>query len=139
MKKFLDYKFSSDQTQLKDKSDVHYFKLSYICNLSDHIKNKLSKLSKEFCKENFNIKLVFSSFKIKNYFSYKDPLSNDLKYFLVKYLLVLAAVLAILPKLVVVLKLGLRRISKRITSLIFLNNYTPPQHALTHIIFFVLK
>ena len=28
--------------------------------------------------------------------------------------------------------------SKRITSLIFLNIYTPPQHALTHIILFVL-
>ena len=27
MKKYLDYKFSSDQNQLKDKSDVHYFKL----------------------------------------------------------------------------------------------------------------
>ena len=45
-----------------DKSDVHYFKLSYIRNLSHHIKNKLSKLCKEFCKENFNVKLVFNSF-----------------------------------------------------------------------------
>ena len=41
------------------------------------------KLCKEFCKENFNIKLVFNSFKIKNYFSYKDLIPNDLKYFLV--------------------------------------------------------
>ena len=41
------------------------------------------KLCKEFCKENFNIKLVFNSFKIKNYFSYKDPIPNDLKSFLV--------------------------------------------------------
>ena len=68
---------------MKDKSDVHYFKLPYISNLSHHIKNKLSKLCKEFCKENFNIKLVFNSFKIKNYFSYKDPIPNDLKFFLV--------------------------------------------------------
>ena len=30
-----------------------------------------------------NIKLVFSSFKIKSYFSYKDPIRNDLKSFLV--------------------------------------------------------
>ena len=64
IKKYLDYKFSSHQNQLKDKSDVHYFKLPYISNLSHHIKNKLSKLCKEFCKENFNIKLVFNSFKI---------------------------------------------------------------------------
>ena len=36
----------------------------------------------------------------------------------------LAVVLAILAKLVVILKLGLRNIPKRITSLIFLNIYT---------------
>ena len=83
IKKYLDYKFSNNQNQLKDKSDVHYFKLPYIGNLSHHIKNKLSKLCKEFCKENFNIKLVFNSFKIKNYFSYKDPIPDDLKSFLV--------------------------------------------------------
>ena len=69
---------------------VHYFKLPYIGYLSHHIKNKLLKLCKEFCKENFNIKLVFSSFKIKNYFSYKDLIPNDLKSFLV-YKLVCAS------------------------------------------------
>ena len=52
-------------------------------NLSHHIKNKLLKLCKEFCKEKFNIKLVFNSFKIKNYFAYKHPITNDLKSFLV--------------------------------------------------------
>ena len=51
--------------------------------MTHNIKNKLSKLSKEFCKKKFNIKLVFSSFKIRNYFSYKDPIPNDLKSFLV--------------------------------------------------------
>ena len=83
IKKYLDFKFSSNQNQLKDKSDVHYFKLTYIGNLSHHIKNKLSKLCKEFCKQNFKIKLVFNSFRIKNYFVYKDPIANDLKSFLV--------------------------------------------------------
>ena len=79
IKKYLNYKFSSNQNQLKDKSDVHYFKLPYISNLSHHIKSKLFKLWKEFCKENFNIMLVFNSFKIKNYFSYKNPIPSDLK------------------------------------------------------------
>ena len=83
IKKYLDYKFSSNQNQLKDKSDVYYFKLPYIGNLLHHVKNKLSKLCKKFCKKNFNIKLVFNSFKIKNYLSYKDLISNDLKSFLV--------------------------------------------------------
>ena len=42
IKEFLDYKFSSNQNQLKEKSDVHYFKLPYVGNLSHHIKKKLS-------------------------------------------------------------------------------------------------
>ena len=83
IKKYLDYKFSSNQNQLIDAPDVRYFKLPYIGNLSHQIKNKLSKLCKEFCKETFNIKLVCNSFKIKNYFSNKDPIPDDLKSFLV--------------------------------------------------------
>ena len=55
IKKYIDFKFSSKQNQLKSKSDVHYFKLPYIGNLSHHIKNKLSKLCKEFCKENLTL------------------------------------------------------------------------------------
>ena len=63
--------FPSNQNQLKDTSHIHYFKLPYIDNLSHHIKNKLSKLCEEFCKENFNIKLAFNSFKIKIIFHIK--------------------------------------------------------------------
>ena len=134
IKKYLNYKFSSNQNQLKDTSDVHYFKLPYIGNLSHHIKNKLSKLCKEFCKENVNIKLVFTSFKIKNYFSYKDPIPDDLNFFLVYKF-----ICANCSSIAAILKLGLRNISKKITSLIFLNIYSPPQQALTHIILFPLK
>ena len=47
--------------------------------LNYHIKNKLSKLCKEFV--SFNIKLVFNSLKIENYFSYKDPILDDLNFF----------------------------------------------------------
>ena len=79
IRKYLDYKFSRNQNQLKDKSGIHYFKLPYMGNLSHHLKNKLSKLWKEFCKEDFNIKLVFNSFKIKNHFPCKDPILNNLK------------------------------------------------------------
>ena len=62
-----------------------------------------------------------------------------LNIFLYINLLVLAVVRAILAKLGVILKPGLRSISKGITSLIFSNIYIPPQYALTHIILFVLK
>ena len=34
-----------------------------------------------YCQKNFSIKLVFNSFKVKTYFSYKDPVPNDLKSF----------------------------------------------------------
>ena len=37
------------------------------------------KLYKVFCKENLHIKLVFTSFKIKSYFSNEDPITDDLK------------------------------------------------------------
>ena len=83
IKKYLDFKFSSNQNQSKETPDIHYFRLPYIGNLSHHIKNKLSKLCKEFCKGSFNIKVAFNPFKIKNYFSYKDRIPDDLKLFLV--------------------------------------------------------
>ena len=60
IKKCLNQKFSTSQNKLKDTFNVYYFKLPYIANLSHHIKNKLWKLCKEFCKESFNIKLVFN-------------------------------------------------------------------------------
>ena len=82
-KKFPNCKCSRNQNQIKGESDVYYFKLPYIINVSHHIKNKLSKLSKEFFKENFSIKEAFNSFKIKNYFSSKEPIFDDLKSFLV--------------------------------------------------------
>ena len=44
IKKYLNYQISNNQNQLKDTSDVHYFKLPYIGNLSHHIKHKLSEL-----------------------------------------------------------------------------------------------
>ena len=83
IKRYLDYKFSSNQNQLKDKCGVYYFKLPYIGNLSHYIKIKRPKLCKEFCKDNFNIKLVFNSFNVKNYFPDKDPIPNYLKSFLI--------------------------------------------------------
>ena len=83
IKKYLDHKFPSNQNRLKDTSDVYYVKLPYIGNLSHHIKNKLSKHCKEFCKEKCNIKLVLDLFKIKIHFLHKDPISDDFKSFLV--------------------------------------------------------
>ena len=131
VRRYLNHKISSNQNQLKEACDVSYFKLPYTGNLSHYIKNKLSKLCKEFCKESFNIKLVFNLFKIKNYFSYKDPVPDDLKSFLVYKFTCASCSSSTLAKLVVILKLGLRNKLKRTTSL--------TQHALTRVILFLLK
>ena len=82
IKKYLDYKFSTNQNQLKDTSNET---LNYHISASFHTIStlKFMKLCKEFRKENFNIKLIFNSFKIQNYFSYKDPILDNLKSFLV--------------------------------------------------------
>ena len=134
-----DHKFSGNQNQLKDTSDVYYFKIPYICNFLHHIKNKLSELCKEFCKENFNIKLVFNSVKIKSSFSYKDPILDDLKSFLVYKFSCASFSSSYISETCRHLKLGLRNISKRIASLIFSNTYTPLQHVLNRITLFLLK
>ena len=141
IKKYLDFKLASNQNQLKDKADARYLKLPYIGNLSQYIKIKLSKLCKEFCKENFNIKLVFNSFKIKNYFSCKDPIPNDLKSSLVYKFTCASCSSSYIGETCHHFKtrIEVHIKKKKKISLIFLNIYTPPQHALTHIIIFVLK
>ena len=80
IKKYLNYKVSNNRNQLRDTSDVYYFELPYINNISHHIRNKLSILCKGFCKENINAELAFTSFRIKNYFSYKYSIPDDLIY-----------------------------------------------------------
>ena len=121
IKKYLDYKFSSNQNQLNDKSEVHYFKLLYIDKLSHHIKNELLKLCKEFCRENFKIKLVFNSFNIKNCSSYKDSSPNDLKSFLVYKITSASCSSSYIGETCRHIKTSIEEPIKRITSLIFLN------------------
>ena len=110
-----------------------------IRNLSHHTKIKLSKLWKEFCKENFNIKLVFNSFKLKNYFAYKDPVPNGLKSFLVYEFTCASLSSSYIGETCRHFKTRWRSMSNRITSLIFLKICTLPKHALSHIILFVLN
>ena len=61
-----------------DKPDVYYFKLPYIGHYSQITEQKLLNLAKRFCTD-INIKLVFTSYKIKNMFSFKDAIPDDLK------------------------------------------------------------
>ena len=50
---------------------LRYFKLPYIDKYSEQVQKKIAKLCKQYCNEN-NVKRVFISFKISNYFSVKD-------------------------------------------------------------------
>ena len=61
---------------------LRYFKLPYIGKYSEQVQKKITKLCKQHCKEN-NVKVVFTSFKISNYFSVKDATPYFLKSFLV--------------------------------------------------------
>ena len=114
IKSYIDYKLSSKQNQLKDKSDSHYFKLPYIGNLSHHIKSKLPKFSKELYNENCNFKLVFNWLKIENYFSWKDPIPNDFNSFLVYKFTCANFISTYIGKTCLHFKIRVEGISKRI-------------------------
>ena len=46
---------------------LRYFKLPYIGKYSEQVQKKITKLCKQYCNEN-NVKIVFTSFKMSNYF-----------------------------------------------------------------------
>ena len=72
-------------------------------------------------------------------FSYKDPIPNDLKSFLVYTFTCASSSSSYIGKTCRHFKTKIKKHIKKDNSLIFLNIDTPPQHALTHIILFVLK
>ena len=64
-----------------EKGNVFYFKLPYVGKYSTLTLLNIKHLCKRFCNE-IDIKLVFSTYKIKNFFhSLKDPIPDALKSF----------------------------------------------------------
>ena len=59
-------------------SPQFYFWIPYICWFSGLGQQRMCKLVNRFCKP-IDIKLVFSTFKIKNLFNVKDPFPNRLR------------------------------------------------------------
>ena len=57
---------------------IRYFKLPFVGDFSTVTRNKLKHLRNVFSKD-VDIKIVFSSFKINNFFSFKDPIPDALK------------------------------------------------------------
>ena len=68
---------SSDSSTV-NAGNVRYFKLPFIGQFSTVTQSKINILCKRFCKD-LNIKLVFTSFKIKNFFQNKDTIPMSLK------------------------------------------------------------
>ena len=100
------------------------------------LKTKLWNFAKNFVKKTLTMRFLIH-WKLTIIFHIKTKLLMIWNFFPVYLKLrVLVVVLATLAKLVVILKLGC--LCKRI-SLIFLNIYIPPQHALTLIIIFLLQ
>ena len=56
-------------------TDKRYFKLPYIGDFSRHTQRKLTQLIKRFCTD-IEIKLVFTPYKIKNLFCFKDQIPD---------------------------------------------------------------
>ena len=86
-----------------------------------------------------NLKLVFTSFKIKNYFSYKDPIPDDLKSFLVYKFTCANCSSSYIDKTCHHFKTRIGEYIKKDNESHILNLYTPPEDALAHLILFHLK
>ena len=68
--------FSADSTASSNDTCILYFKLPYLV-LSSFVQRKVGSLVKQYCK-GVKIKLVFSSFKIKNLVKVKDSVPRSL-------------------------------------------------------------
>ena len=100
---------------------------------------KTLKPFKKFCKENFNFKLVFNSFKVKYYFTCKDLIPNDLKSFLVNKLTCSSCSSSYIGETCPHFQTRIEEHIKKDNKPFCFNICTPPQHPLTHIVLFVLK
>ena len=63
---------------LSEVNKLRYFKLPYIDKYSEQVQKKITKLCKQYCKEN-KVKILLTLFKISSYFSVKDATRYFLK------------------------------------------------------------
>ena len=65
----------NDASAMESEQEVRYFKLPYRGRFSDLAQSKLKSIAERFCKP-IKAKLVFTPFKISNYFSPKDRIPD---------------------------------------------------------------
>ena len=83
IKQYLHAQFSDKKYKEPSNSTyVSYYKLPYIGNLSTEIKQKIIKHCKYYCKST-NIRIVFSLFKVGDFFSVKESVLKYLRSFIV--------------------------------------------------------
>ena len=63
--------------------ETRYYKLPYIGCYSRLVRGKINSLVKDYCTGKINVKLIFSTFKVGQYFSLKDKIPSDLSAFVV--------------------------------------------------------
>ena len=69
---------TSSSERGRDNENLRYFRLPYIGHYSKITQKRLTTIINRYCLP-FEIKLVFSQYKIKNLFSFKDPIPSNLK------------------------------------------------------------
>lgn len=77
IKKYLDKRFEKLSHENKDcenneNKDIKYITLPYLGYFSNYAKKRIKNLVKQFCDNKLNIQLVFTTCKLKSYFSNKD-------------------------------------------------------------------
>ena len=83
VKRFLHNTFPTNYSiAVKESKTALYYKLPYIVAFSNNTKRKIKELCKKFC-TNSNTNIVFSLFKIGDFFLGKDCLPSGLKSFVV--------------------------------------------------------
>jgi len=82
IKKYLDKRFEKLSHENKDcenneNKDIKYITLPYLGYFSNYAKKRIKNLVKQFCDNKLNIQLVFTTCKLKSYFSNKDRLPME--------------------------------------------------------------
>ena len=84
-KNYLEQKYKNNSNEndvVTEGRKVRYFKLPYIGKFSESVQKRINFLCKKYCKDS-KIKIVFTSSKIKNYFSMKDKIPESLNSYVV--------------------------------------------------------
>ena len=68
-----------DASSNSGKTYTHFYKLPYVGRFSEIAQTKLRQLLKHYCKADLDVKLVFSTFKLRNTFSVKDSVPQGLR------------------------------------------------------------